>query len=109
MKKDNKVIMTYHAEDRLKERAGFNQKAANRMAQKALDNGITHGDVTGQLKKWLDRKYFAYKNANNMRIYGEELYIFNEDVLITVFHIPQHLKKQALACQKKKREMEKNN
>ena len=32
-------------------------------------------------------------SAQNLRIYGDKLYIFSNDVLITVFNIPNNLKK----------------
>lgn len=40
---DNPIRITDHAYDRMKERLGWNRKAGERMAQKAFEQGVTHG------------------------------------------------------------------
>ncbi len=77
-----------HAEDRLKERCGFNRKTCERMSQKAYDDGITHAQTKGRLNKWITSLYFRNKNANNIRLYGDKAYIFCDEVLVTVIQIP---------------------
>lgn len=42
-----------HARQRMKERCGFNRKAQDRMAMKALNDGITHKQTKGRLHKWV--------------------------------------------------------
>lgn len=100
------IIVSNHAEKRLKERAGLNKKASIRMAQKAFDNGITMSGDKGSFNKWL--AYIAHKGYDpkiysNIRIYGEFMYIFNGDTLVTVLDVPQQRKKTALAKQKTKK------
>lgn len=73
-----------HAEQRLKERNGFNKKACERMAQKAWDEGISHSQTKGNLKKWVDGLYFREKRANNIRLYGDKAYIFCGDVRVNI-------------------------
>ena len=85
--------VTKHAKDRLKERNGFNKKSIDRMARKALDEGIPHSKTKGNLNKWVTARYFANKNANNIRIYGDKAYIFNDEILITIIQIPASLMK----------------
>ena len=82
-----------HAQERLKERNGFNKKACERMAQKALTEGITHSQTKGRLNKWLTHLYFQNKRANNIRLYGDKAYIFCDETLVTVLQIPSHLMK----------------
>ncbi len=90
-----------HAEDRLKERCGFNRKTYERMAQKAYDDGITHAQTKGRLNKWITSLYFRNKNANNIRLYGDKAYIFCDEVLVTVIQIPVDLMKNLKAMIKK--------
>lgn len=82
-----------HAKQRMKERCGFNQKSQERMAKKAFVHGITHKQTKGRLSKWVTSLFFKNVKANNIRIYGENAYIFAEETLITVIPIPGNLKK----------------
>ena len=70
--------ITRHAKTRLKERNGFNKKATDRMAQKALEKGIPYSRTKGRLHQWLTAKYFKNRNAGNTRVYGDKAYIFEE-------------------------------
>ncbi len=91
-----------YAEDRLKERCGFNRKTCERMAQKAYNDGITHAQTKGRLNKWITSLYFRNKNANNIRLYGDKAYIFCDEVLVTVIQIPVNLMKNLKAMTKEK-------
>lgn len=90
--------VTNHAEDRLRERAGFNRKAAARMAQRALSRGLKHRDAVGRLRSYLDGLFLAHGTANNMRVYGEFVYLFKADTLITVLSLPRELRASARAA-----------
>ena len=63
------------------------------MAKKALEEGISHGQTKGNLKKWIDSLYFYSKSANNIKLYGDKAYLFNNETLITVLQIPANLTK----------------
>ena len=43
-----------HAYDRMKERLGMNKKAAQRIAQKALSNGIGREETSGCLQRYIE-------------------------------------------------------
>lgn len=88
-----KIQVSRHAEQRMRERCGLNKKSIERMAQRAYDNGICHNETRGNLNKWITKVYYSNKNANNIRLYGNMLYIFCNDVLVTVFHVPHKLSK----------------
>lgn len=88
-----KVEITRHAEQRIRERMGLNKKSIERMAQKAYDNGIKHSETKGRLRKYITKVYFQNENANNIRLYGNMLYIFSNERLITVFYLPRDLTK----------------
>lgn len=85
--------ITQHAYDRGEERCGLNLKSFRKLAEKALHEGIKHSDTTGQLKKYFDALYFQHRNANNVRVYGEFTYLFCNERLITVLHLPNQFKK----------------
>ena len=82
------IVITEHAYDRMKERLGWNRKAGQRMANKAYTEGKTHGETRVSLHRYLDSVYLSYGNANQMRIYGEALFIFSGSRLITVYALP---------------------
>lgn len=82
-----------HAKHRLKERCGFNKKSQERIAKKAFHEGITHKQTKGRLNKWITSLFFRNCNANNIRIYGDNAYIFCGETLVTVIPVPNSLKK----------------
>lgn len=82
-----------HTRQRMKERCGFNRKAQGRMAEKAFNEGITHKQTKGRLHKWVTSLFFKNCNANNIRLYGNNAYIFCGETLVTVIPIPNNIKK----------------
>lgn len=86
------IQVSKHAEIRLRERCGINRKSAQRIAEKAFNDGIQHSQTKGNLKKWVTNLYFHNKSANNIRLYGDKAYIFSGAVLITVLQIPSNLR-----------------
>lgn len=86
------IQVSKHAETRLHERCGINRKSAQRIAEKAFNEGIQHSQTKGNLKKWITSLYFNNKAANNIRLYGDKAYIFGGETLITVLQIPSNLR-----------------
>jgi len=87
------VIVTNHAEDRAKERLGWNKHAIKRMAERAYETGISHADTDGKLRKYFDKLFLMEHQANNVRIYGQVVYLFSDNRLITLFMIPKNIEK----------------
>ena len=87
------MCVSEHAKERLKERCGYNKKTSERMAQKAFEEGITHGQTKGRLNKWITSLYFKNQKASNIRLHGDKAYIFCGTVLVTVIQIPASLMK----------------
>jgi hypothetical protein len=87
-----RVKITDHADGRLKERLGLPKSARHSAAQRAFDQGKTHGDARGRLKRYLDRCWLAHRNCNNVRIYGEHLWFFADTTLVTVYEVPKRLR-----------------
>lgn len=87
------MYVTSHAEDRMSERLNINKKAIKRQAELALERGKKHSDFSGSFCRYLDRVYLTERNANNMRIYNNSVFLFHNDILITVFQVPSKYRK----------------
>jgi hypothetical protein len=61
------------------------------MAERAYFTGMTHSDTKGALRKYCDMVYLSYRDANQIRLYGDKVYIFKNTYLITVFNLPRNL------------------
>lgn len=95
------LYVTDHAEMRFKERTGLSKRLVAKKAAEALERGISHADATGALRRYFDRVYLAQEKANNIRIYCGTVYLSSYDTLLTVFPLPQNLRKQAVLLQRK--------
>lgn len=89
------ITISNHAYDRAKERLGFDKKATDKMAVLAYGHGTKHGDAKGRLKKYIDKLFLEHRTANNTRVYGEAIYLFHNQTLITIYRLPNNLKKLA--------------
>lgn len=87
------MIVTKHAQKRLKERCRLSKKASERLANIAYEQGMRHNETTGNLRKWVDSLYFYNETANNIRLYGDKAFIFCDYKLVTVLQIPHTLVK----------------
>jgi hypothetical protein len=85
------VSLTAHAHDRMKERLGLPKKAHEAAAQRAYELGKGHADARGRLKRYLDGQWKDHPGSVP-KIYGEHLYFFKGNVLITVYEIPKNLR-----------------
>lgn len=85
--------ITKHANQRSKERNGWNDKTTERMVAKVLEKGIQHKQTKGNLHKWMTGLYAAHKRKGaDIRLYGDKAYVFVYQTLITVVPIPQNLR-----------------
>lgn len=96
--------ITCHAEHRVRERVGLPKKAVKRATDRALTDGISHKDVTGGLRRYMECLYNKGNGeANNIRLYGDFIYLFHNHILITVYNVPPEHRKQAKYLQRKER------
>lgn len=84
------ALLTVHGEERIKDRIG--KKINIDIANKALNNGISHSETTGSLKRYIDSLYFRNQSANNIKIYNYNVYIFVNTLLITILMLPNKYK-----------------
>jgi hypothetical protein len=87
------VKCTDHAYERAKYRFKWKKSTLDRMAHKAYNHGITYYDAKGRLKKWMGYKYSLYKHVNNIRIYGQNVYFFSGNLLVTLYRLETKLLK----------------
>jgi hypothetical protein len=97
------MIITDHGLKRGKQRLGLSKQAIQKTAARALAEGVTHAEAVGQLKKYFDKLYFHNQSANNIRIWGDHVYIFRYDKLITVFPMPHTLKNRIKKIMKRRK------
>lgn len=88
------IIVSKHAEQRLKERCGLNKKSVQRITEKAFENGIRHRELKGNMRKWVDGLYLHEQKANNIRLYGDKAFLFCGKILVTVIQIPASMRNE---------------
>ena len=94
--------ITKHSAERADERMGLSLTPFIKLAEKALKEGIKHSDSCGRFKKYIDGLYLSYRTANNIRIYGEFIYLFSNETLVTVLHLPNNFKNIVKSIKSKK-------
>jgi hypothetical protein len=85
------IQLTKHALDRAKERLGVKESGLTKLAKRAMKRGISHKKSKGRVRKFFDGLHTnpLYSNSvNNVRIYGEYVYLFNGSKLVTLFEVP---------------------
>ena len=92
------TIATDHAYEKAKERLGWKHNVLNKMMEKAFNEGIKHSDTKGTLNRYITKLWFKYKTANNIRIYGENVYFFCGKKLITIYRLEQKIIKHLKYC-----------
>ena len=96
------TILTKHAEGRSRKRLGLNKKSVEKDSQAAFENGITHAEAKGHLKRFIDKLFLSHQKATNIRVYNGGVYLFAQNVLITIVPLPGHLRKISESIQRKK-------
>lgn len=87
------IVITDHAYERADERLSLRKDSFKRLAEKAYEEGIAHSQMKGRLYRYCEKVFHAHRTANNIKIHGENIFLFNLNVLITVYQVPNELKK----------------
>ena len=90
------IVITNHAYKRAKGRFSLSKISLVRLAQTAFLDGIHPEKTKGPLKKFIQEKMEKYSDSNNIRVYGENVFIFIDNRLITLYRLPNELVKIAL-------------
>ena len=93
---EKRLRATDHAYKRAKERLRWKPKVLDKMMCKAFNEGVCHNQTKGSLNKYITKVWFRNRICNNIRIYGENLYLFKNRTLITIYKLDnkmiKHLK-----------------
>lgn len=82
------IKITRHAYKRAKERFQWKKSVLKKMSTLAMREGMSHGDTRGQLNLFITKLYKERRTANNIKIYGQDLFLFSGNTLITVYRVP---------------------
>ena len=86
MHNDNYIRVSDHAYKRMRQRAGWNKKTADRMLSRVFANGTELiSDGKGYKALWA-RQY--EDRDDKVILYGEHVFIVNNTTLVTVEHLP---------------------
>lgn len=85
--------LTHHSVRRMHGRIGITKGNAKKHAKKVLETGIQHKDAIGTLNEWMNHEFLRYRTATNMRYYAGRLYIFCDQLLITVLNAQPEIEK----------------
>lgn len=82
--------LTQHGYDRLKERRGAKGTSASDIVKKAFEKGKHIEQFNKEMQKYLTNVLKASK-GDTLRVFGNDVYLFGNELLITTFAIPQKL------------------
>lgn len=87
--------ITRHASMRLSQRCGIQKKMQSKVVRRVWRHGVTHSEssIDINLKRWIDGLYLSQRKPNKILLYGNGAYLFKDNVLLTVIHIPESLQK----------------
>lgn len=92
---DDDVLVTRHAKNRLKKRAGIKPSRQKKMAQRAYDEGFQNKHYKGRMKKYLDGYYSTYPReyarGSVHKVFMNLVWVFRGKTLVTVIRLPQWL------------------
>lgn len=105
---ENKIVVSRHALDRMRERSGLNKKSVQKVAERAYEKGIKHSDVHGDLYRYISGVAGRSSRGADIRLYGDKAFIFNKNrlsdnrvklidkyiLLVTVIQLPPNLVKK---------------
>lgn len=83
--------VTKHARKRIHEREGIGKSSAERKAGIVLQKGYRRQQTKGALRKILEKELEYKGTADEIRVYGDKIYIFCGEVLVTVLNLPPHI------------------
>lgn len=84
--------LTKHGSNRIRKRVGLPKKAVARTAALALERGRPIEAFSGGMRRWLSARLTDEKSAALAVVYGEFVYLFAEDHLITTIPLPPEFK-----------------
>jgi hypothetical protein len=84
------IHITQHAYIKARERFKWKNKTLDSMAVKAFIEGITQDQTKSLLNKYIEEKYKMH-GCNNVKIYGQNIFMFIDNKLVTLYRLPNSL------------------
>lgn len=85
------IEISQHAYDRALERYSLNRKSFTRLVEKAFEQGKRQNDLKGKFKRYVS--YLAKEYKSSPIVFGEFLFFFNGNRLITTYQVDSQFKK----------------
>lgn len=85
-----RIVITQHAYEKGRERLGLKPNAFEKVVACAFCYGVEPQETKGELKKYI-KHLFEEHNNTDARIYGENIYIFSGNRLVTVYRLHTNL------------------
>ena len=98
----NKVAISNHAFERAQQRLSLNPKSFIKMVDKAYQKGIKESELVGDFASYINE--LRGERKQEVRIYGEFIYIFMKKVLVTVYVCPAKYVKYLKIIKQKRNE-----
>ena len=95
------ATVTSHGDKRVRKRIGVNRSGVGSVAERAWQLGLDETTTSGKLKKYIFKIIAKNEYRLRIKIYGENVYIYDNLKLVTTYNLPTKLKK--IAKQQKER------
>jgi len=86
-----KLTIKEHAYKNAKKRCGLNKKSFDKLVQNAIKGDIKLHKTKNHLNKWICSQTLNHKNIMSVLVYDKYLLLYTNDVVISVYQIPQRL------------------
>ena len=91
------MVITKHAYKRIKSRCGLKKKSVEKLMESLQEKGLPRSKTKGNLRKYLDWLWHSHDESNTIILHNSYIFIFVGDILITVWKVPNKLRKSALS------------
>lgn len=82
------MIVSEHGTKRVRARLGIPKKSVEREAERALTHGKSRHELSGSIRRYLDRLYHNEGGHGDFRIWNGSVFIFRDGVLATAWPLP---------------------
>lgn len=86
------IIVTKHARERARERCGLGGSSTLSLANRAYLRGILIDECPGSVKDYLLRKTTEDEHGDVVKVYGEIVFVFSGQKLVTVWNLPRPIR-----------------
>jgi hypothetical protein len=86
------IELSEHGAMRMAQRLGKRKDRGRNKAKMAFLDGVPREKLFGELRDWVDQKFFKHERTRVCKVYRGVLYVFSDkNVLITCIPVPQKM------------------